>query len=194
MLITFILGKDCLRLKLSLIDIVLLAIALGIDCLVVSFSQGLIFNVQRVKYSLLLALIMGVFQGCMPIIGYVATDYLYNLIIPFSKWIVFAIFFVLGLKFILESFQQKKEDFQCIDIKCLLGLGVATSIDALVAGASIRLTATSLLFSGLIIGVASFVMSLMGFWSGKLFKNIPSKYLEIFGGLILIILAIKSLI
>ena len=83
---------------MSLIDIVLLAIALGIDCLVVSFSQGLIFNAQRVKYSLLLALIMGVFQGCMPIIGYVGTDYLYNLIVPFSKWIVFAIFLALGLE------------------------------------------------------------------------------------------------
>lgn len=179
---------------MSLIDIILLAIALGIDCLVVSFSQGLIFNVQRVKYSFILAIIMGVFQGCMPIIGYVGTDYLYNLVVPFSKWIVFVIFLVLGLKFILESFQDKKDDFQCIDIKCLLGLGVATSIDALVSGASIRLTSTSLFFSGVIIGLASFFMSLLGFWSGKLFKNIPSKYLEISGGLILILLAIKSLI
>ena len=93
----------------------------------------------------------------------------------------------------MESFQPKKDEFQCIDIKCLLGLGVATSIDALVSGASIRLTATSLLISGIIIGIASFVMSLAGFWSGKLFKNIPSKYLEIAGGVILIILAIKSL-
>ena len=178
---------------MSLIDIILLAIALGIDCLVVSFSQGLVFNVQRVKFSLILALIMGVFQGAMPIIGYVGTDYMYNVVVPFSKWIVFAIFLALGLKFIFESFQSKEEKIQCIDIKCLLGLGVATSIDALVAGASIRLTTTSLLLSGVIIGIASFVMSLMGFWSGKLFKNIPSKYLEITGGLILIGLAIKSL-
>lgn len=178
---------------MSLIDIILLAIALGIDCLVVSFSQGLIFNTQRVKNSLRLALVMGIFQGAMPIIGYVGTDYLYNLVVPFSKWIVFAIFFALGMKFILESFQVKKEEFQCIGLKCLLGLGVATSIDALVSGASIRLTSTSLLTSGIIIGIASFIMSLIGFWSGKLFKNIPSKYLEISGGLILILLAVKSL-
>ena len=177
---------------MSLIDIILLAIALGIDCLVVSFSQGLVFNVQRVKFSLVLALIMGIFQGCMPIIGYIGTDYMYNVVVPFSKWIVFIIFLALGLKFIFEAFQVKEEKMQCIDIKCLLGLGVATSIDALVSGASIRLTATSLLLSGIVIGIASFVMSLMGFWSGKLFKNIPSEYLEIAGGLILILLAVKS--
>ena len=193
MLDIFILGIDCLRWKLSLIDVILLAIALGIDCLVVSFSQGLVFNVQRVKFSIILALIMGIFQGSMPIIGYIGTDYMYNVVVPFSKWIVFAIFLILGLKFIIEAFQPKEEKIQCIDFKCLLGLGVATSIDALVSGASIRLTATSLLLSGIVIGIASFVMSLVGFWSGKLFKNIPSKYLEIAGGLILILLAIKSL-
>ena len=144
---------------MSLIDIILLAIALGIDCLVVSFSQGLIFNAQRVKYSLLLALIMGVFQGCMPIIGYVATDYLYNLIVPFSKWIVFAIFFALGMKFILESFQVKKEEFQCIGLKCLLGLGVATSIDALAVGVSFAFLRVKLLSAVLFIGCITFVIS-----------------------------------
>lgn len=178
---------------MSLIDIVLLAVALGIDCLVVSFSQGLIFTNNRLKNLLRLAFVMGVFQGLMPIIGYVGADYLYKIIVPFSKWMVFAIFLILGLKFIGESFKPKEEEVQCIELKCLLGLGLATSIDALVAGASIRLTETSLLISCLIIGVTSFFMSVVGFSSGKLFKNIHPKYLEIAGGLILVILAVKSL-
>lgn len=178
---------------MSLIDIILLAIALGIDCLVVSFSQGLIFNTQRLKNSIRLALVMGSFQGLMPIIGYVGTDYLYNIVVPFSKWIVFLIFLILGLKFIVESFQTKEDEIQCIDLKCLLGLGIATSIDALVSGATIRLTGTNLLITCLIIGIISFAMSVIGFYGGKLFKNIPSKHLEISGGLILILLAVKSL-
>lgn len=178
---------------MSLIDIVLLAVALGVDCLVVSFSQGLIFTNDRLKNLLRLAVVMGVFQGLMPIIGYVGTDYLYRIIIPFSKWLVFAIFLILGLKFIVESFRPKEEGVQCIELKCLLGFGLATSIDALVSGASIRLTETSLLVSCLIIGVTSFIMSIVGFSSSKLFKNIHPKYLEIVGGLILVILAVKSL-
>lgn len=136
---------------------------------------------------------MGLFQGAMPIIGYIGTNSLYKYVVPYSKWIVFGIFLILGLKFIVESFQPKEEEVQCIGLKCLLGLGLATSIDALVSGASIRLTQTSLLLSVLIIGVASFLMSVCGFWSGNFVKNIPSKYLEIGGGLILVALAIKSL-
>ncbi len=179
---------------MSLIDLILLAVALGIDCFIVSFSQGIIFKHNRTKNSLKLALIMGLFQGLMPVIGFVGTDYMYKLIVPFSKWIVFGIFFILGTKFIVEAFQPKEEEIQCIDLKCLLGLGLATSIDALVSGASIRLTNTSLLLSVITIGLASFLMSLSGFWTGNFVKNLPSKPLEITGGVILILLAVKSLL
>jgi putative Mn2+ efflux pump MntP len=180
---------------LSLIDIILLGIALGIDCFVVSFSQGLIFTTKRTKNSLNLAITMGLFQGLMPVIGYVGTNSLYKFLVPFSKWIVFGIFAILGLKFIFEAFEPKEEKkTQCIGLKCLLGLGLATSIDALVSGASIKLTGTPIMFSCIIIGFASFVMSILGFWSGNFVKNIPSKYLEIVGGLILTLLAIKALL
>lgn len=178
---------------MSLIDIILLAIALGIDCFVVSFSQGLIFNTNRLKNSLRLAVIMGLFQGLMPVIGYVGTNSLYNLIVPYSKWIVFGIFFILGAKFILEAFKQKEEEIQCIGLKCLVSLGVATSIDALVSGATLRLTGANLILSMSLIGLASFFISLAGFWSGNFIKNIPSKYLETAGGVILVLLAFKSL-
>lgn len=178
---------------MNFIDLILLGLALGMDCFVVSFSQGLIFKSEKVKNSFKLALTMGLFQGVMPVIGYIGTNSLYKYVVPYSKWIVFGIFLLLGLKFIVESFQPKEKEVQCIGLKCLLGLGLATSIDALVSGASIRLTQTSLLISVMIIGIASFLMSIGGFYSGNFIKNIPSKYLEITGGLILVALAIKSL-
>lgn len=178
---------------MNFIDLILLGLALGVDCFVVSFSQGLIFKSEKVKISFKLALTMGLFQGVMPVIGYIGTNSLYKYVVPYSKWIVFGIFLLLGLKFIVESFQPKEKEVQCIGLKCLLGLGLATSIDALVSGASIRLTQTSLLISVMIIGIASFLMSIGGFYSGNFIKNIPSKYLEITGGLILVALAIKSL-
>ena len=178
---------------MNFIDLILLGLALGVDCFVVSFSQGLIFKSEKVKNSFKLALTMGLFQGVMPVIGYIGTNSLYKYVVPYSKWIVFGIFLLLGLKFIVESFQPKEKEVQCIGLKCLLGLGLATSIDALVSGASIRLTQTSLLISVMIIGIASFLMSIGGFYSGNFIKNIPSKSLEITGGLILVALAFKSL-
>lgn len=179
---------------MNLIDMILLGLALGVDCLIASFSQGLIFKSDRIKNSLSLAVIMGLFQGGMPVIGYIGTNYIYAYITRFSKWIVFGIFLTLGIKFITEAFNKKRNQVQCIGLKCLLGLGFATSIDALVAGASIRLTGTNLFLSVLIVGLCSFLMSIAGFWSGNTMKNIPSKYLEISGGIILVLLALKALI
>ncbi len=180
---------------MNLVEIVFLAFALGIDCLVVSFSQGLIFTHNRTKNSMALALTMGLSQGLMPCIGYMGADVISKYVEPFSHLLVFAIFAILGLKFIFEAFNEKDEEgICCLDIKCLVGMGVATSIDALVAGASLNFSSAPLLVPALIIGMASFFMSLSGFWGGNILKKLPSKYLEIFGGLILIILAVKALL
>lgn len=178
---------------MSLFDIIFLAIALGIDCLVVSFSQGLIIKQNRIRNSLCLAVTMGLFQGLMPVIGYVSTTGLYKLLVPLSKWIVFGIFLILGIKFIIEAFEIQKEEIQCLGIRCLIGLGIATSIDALASGVSILLTHTNLLLACGIIGLVSFVMAMMGFYAGSHIKCIKSQYLAVLGGMILIVLAVKSL-
>lgn len=181
---------------MSLVELILLAIALGIDCLVVSFSQGLIFNTNRLKNSLALALTMGLFQGGMPFIGYIGANLISKYVSTFSSLIVFIIFTILGGKFIYEALQHKKEEetICCIGLKCLISMGIATSIDAMGAGVSLRFANADLLFSVFAIGLASFIMSLIGFWFGNCFKHLPSKYLEITGGIILIGLAIKAIL
>ena len=176
-------------------DIILLSIALGVDCFIVSFSQGLIFKSHRRKNSFKLALSMGLFQGMMPIIGYIAISKIYEYVIPFSKWVVFFIFGILGLHFILESFSKdEKPLIECIGFKCLISLSVATSIDALISGVSIKLTFSPLWFCCLIIGLGSFLMSGAGFWIGNFIKSIPRRYLQFCGGLILVLLALKSIL
>ena len=179
---------------MSLIDILLLAVALGIDCFVVSFSQGLIFKNERVKNSLSLALTMGFFQGFMPIIGYVAAGSVYSYLLPFNKIIVAIIFYILGIHFILESFSNRHEEqICCIGFKCLIGLGIATGIDALISGVTIKLTFSNLFLCMFLFGLMSIIMSECGFWIGNSVKNIPTKYLLLLGGGILVILGTKSL-
>ena len=179
---------------MNLIDVILLGIALGIDCLISSFAQGVIFEKNRLKNSLILALTMGLFQGVMPFIGYFGTGYIYNVLEPVSKFIVFGIFLLLGLKFIFDSFQAKEKPVCSIDIRCLFALGIATSIDALVSGAGLNLTYTPIVISAILIGLISFIMSVMGFWGGNLLRIFQPKYLEISGGLILLFLAFKTLL
>ena len=137
---------------------------------------------------------MGLFQGCMPIIGYLLAGTVTRYINGAAKWIVFGIFLILGLNFILEALKKEKDPpIYCIGLKCLLSLGLATSIDALGAGVSLRLSNSNLLQSALIIGLTSFILSLLGFWSGNRIKHLPANVLQLIGGVILVSLGIKAL-
>lgn len=181
---------------MSIIDILILAIALSIDACVVSFSNGLIFSQNRRVNSLMLAISVGFFQFLMPVIGYFLAQSVNQYVEPYDHWIVFAIFILLGAKFIHDAFGEKEEDkLQCyLCFKYILLVSIATSIDALGAGVSIAFTGTKILLPAIIIGVITFFNSLVGFWSGQMFKRFPTRNLEIFGGLILIVLAFKILL
>lgn len=181
---------------MNIIDITILAIALSIDACVVSFSNGLIFTQNKKVNSLMLAASVGFFQFFMPVIGYFAAQSVSKYVEPYDHWIVFGIFVLLGAKFIKDAFNEEKEEkincYMCF--KYIFLVSVATSIDALGAGVSIAFTKTQIWLPAIIIGIITFINSLLGFWGGHLFKKFPTKNLEITGGVILILLAFKILL
>ena len=178
---------------MSLTAIILLAIALSIDACVVSFTYGLVLTDNKFKNAFSLAVFTGIAQGIMPLIGFFATQSVYKYIEPISKFLVFAIFIYLGIKFIQEAFEHDKEIPLCLDLKCLLLVAAATSIDAFGAGINLMLTHTKILPSALLIACTTFIFVFFGYFSGCCMKKISTKFLETIGGLILILLAIQSL-
>lgn len=178
---------------MSYLEIFLLAIALSIDACVVSFSYGLTFTQNRFKNSLNLALFTGLFQGVMPIIGYFLTGFVKSYIEPYAGFIVFAIFTYLGIKFIKEAFDKEKEKQLCIDLKCLLLVGIATSIDAFSAGISLSLFGNKILKPAMLIAFVTFINSVLGFVLGGKLKHMPTRGLEISAGILLILLGVKNL-
>lgn len=178
---------------MSYLEIFLLAIALSIDACVVSFSYGLTFTQNRFKNSLNLALFTGLFQGVMPVIGYFLTGFVKSYIAPFAGFIVFAIFTYLGIKFIKEAFDKEKEKQLCIDLKCLLLVGIATSIDAFSAGISLSLFGNKILKPAMLIAFVTFINSVLGFVLGGKLKHMPTRGLEISAGILLILLGVKNL-
>ena len=178
---------------MSYFAIFLLAVALSIDACVVSFSYGVIFTRERLKNALMLASFTGFFQAFMPVIGYFLTGFVKSFIEPYAGFIVFAIFTYLGLKFIKEAFDKEKEKNLCLDLKCLLLLGIATSIDAFSAGITLSLSGNHILKPMLLIGVITFINAAFGFFVGGKLKHLPTRSLEVFAGLILIALGVKAL-
>lgn len=183
---------------MNIADIIFLAFALSIDASVVSFSQGLIFTENRLKNSLILAVFVGIFQAVMPLIGWLFANSVYKYIAFTGGIIAFAIFFTLGIKFIWDALHKAScevpQTVKKFTLSFLFIISVATSIDALGAGINIRLLGASIIVSSLIIGLVTFINSVVSFFTAQKLKCFPSKYMEILGGLILVFLAIKSLI
>ena len=179
---------------MSYISIILLAIALSIDACVVSFSYGITFTQKRLKNALSLAICTGLFQGIMPTIGYYLTGFVKSFIEPYAGLIVFLIFTYLGVKIIIEAFDKEREQRLCIDFKCLILVGIATSIDAFSAGITLSLFGNHILKPALLIAFVTFANSILGFALGGKLKHLPTKGLEIFAGLLLIALGVKALV
>ena len=175
-------------------EILILAFALSLDALIVSFSYGLTINKDRYKNSIILALSFGFFQFVMPIIGWYLSSFVYSILEIFSKWIVFTIFIVLAIKFVKGAVSKEEFKITCLTLKCLLFLAIATSIDALGAGVSLKFVKIEILKPSIIIGLITFIDSLVGFWVANIFKKISSKYIEITGALLLFYLAIMAII
>ena len=179
---------------MTYLTIILLAFALSVDACIVSFSYGLAFDKGGRKNALSLALCTGLFQGIMPAISYFLTGFIKEYVQPYSKFIILFIFLYLGIKFIIESFGNKTEKELCIDLKCLILIGIATSIDAFSAGISLSLTGCRIVKPSMLIAFVTFVNSYAGYIAGNKFKALPSRTLEIIAGLLLIFLGIRAAI
>ena len=179
---------------MTYLTIILLSIALSIDACIISFSYGLTFKENRLRNSLELASCTGIFQGIMPLIGYYLTGFVKSYIEPYANFITFGIFLYLGLKIIKETFNKEQEKKLCLGIKCLLLVGIATSIDAFSAGITLSLLGNHIAKPCILIAFITFINSLLGFYIGGKFRHLATKGLEIFAGILLISLGIKALL
>lgn len=180
---------------MSFFDIFLLALALSVDAVVVSFSYGLILKKNRFKSALLLALFTGIGQFIMPLIGWLGTSTVSEYIAHFDHWISFLVFVFLGLNIINEAVSKKNKEKldNTLSLKVAFMIGLATSIDACAAGVTLYFIKTPILTASAIIGLVCFANSIAAFNSCCCMRKIPTKYIEIFSGVVLIMLGFKVL-
>ena len=195
-----------------IIQILLLGIALSMDAFAVSITDGLIYQDINKKKALFIALVFGVMQGLMPLIGYWLVELVEVLVsgagaeagkvmATVVTWTAFGLLIFLGGKMIFEaikSLRETEEEKQpkLFSIKEVLLFGVATSIDALATGVALHSglsnNVTVFIHASIIICI-TFIISLIGVLLGKqivkLFKG-KTEITSIIGGCILILLAV----
>jgi putative Mn2+ efflux pump MntP len=184
---------------MSLLQIILIAVALSMDAMAVSIGTCTRRNPPSAKTMLLMAASFGVFQAGMPLLGYGLGRAGAGLVQFADHWIAFGLLAFVGGKLLWEGFQAHHDDEDSdvsgnISWRTLLLLSVATSIDAGAVGISLSLIASPILIPSLMIGVITFALSWLGGRFGKLLGEKMGKAAEILGGLVLIGIGVKILL
>jgi len=173
-----------------------IAVGLAMDALAVSISSGLTVRPPRFGFIFKIAFFFGLFQGIMPVIGWLAGLSFRSLISGVDHWIAFGLLGFIGGKMIFQGLSDgaatKERNF--LSLYVLFVLAVATSIDALAVGLSFSLLKTSINFPAIVIAVVTFIISALGVLVGSRFGHVLESKAEILGGMILIGIGIKIMI
>lgn len=170
----------------------LLGVGLAMDAFSVSLVNGLNEPKMSRKKMCGIACVFGVFQGVMPMAGWICIHSIVKYFKAFEKaipWIALALLLYIGIKMLIEGIKNKGQDIEKpgVGIAALLVQGIATSIDALSVGFTIASYDWLMAFiAASIIAVITFMISLVGINIGKLAGTKLSGIASIIGGIILI--------
>lgn len=181
---------------MSIITVLFIAVGLAMDAFAVSITSGLAIKNLKINHAFRIAIFFGLFQAIMPTIGWLAGLSLRDFISTIDHWIAFGLLSVIGFKMIFESAKMKsdEEKINPLNIRVLLILSVATSIDALAVGLSLSFLKISIVTPVIIIGAITFFLSFTGVFIGNRFGHFFENKIEFIGGLVLIGIGIKILI
>lgn len=179
---------------MKLFEIVLIAFGLAMDAFAVSVCKGISMKKIDYKKAIIIGLYFGIFQGLMPVIGYLFGINFQALISNIDHWIAFILLAIIGGKMISEAFGDDSDEINDdLSIKTMLILAIATSIDALAIGITFAFLNVNIITSSLIIGIITFILSVIGVKIGARFGDKFGKRAEIIGGIILILIGVKIL-
>ncbi len=179
---------------MGIFELFSIAIGLSMDAFAVSICKGLSMKKMSWKNALIVGLYFGGFQALMPLIGFALGTRFENLVSNVDHWVAFALLGLIGLHMIKESREACEECDPSFDYKTMLTLAIATSIDALVIGMTFAFLKVNIVPAISLIGIITFILSIIGVKIGNTFGNKYKSKAELVGGIVLILIGVKILL
>ena len=174
---------------MGLLELFILAVGLSMDAFAVSVCKGLSVKKMEPKHALICGAYFGGFQALMPTIGYLLGSQFESMITQIDHWIAFVLLGIIGINMIKESREDEDEELNAsFDVKTMLALAGATSIDAL------AFLHVNIVWAVTFIGCTTFILSAIGVKVGNVFGMKYKSKAEFVGGLILVLMGIKILL
>lgn len=195
---------------MTITELVLLGLALSMDAFAVTISNTFIYQGNSRARNILIPIAFGLFQGLMPRVGYVLGRLVSDVISQYAGIITFAILGFIGAKMIWDALHEEAEkdeesvqegssdnsvhSGQILTLPVLTLQAIATSIDALAVGVSFAALSVNVAFAAGIIALTTALTCGIALVVGKRFGNALGERATIIGGIVLILIGLKSLL
>lgn len=180
---------------MNILEIILIGIGLSMDAVAVSMTNGMVYKNMTKGKEISMPIFFGLFQGIMPLLGFYAGSLFTVFISRYSGITTLIILGLIGGKMIKDSFEHEdaRKDLK-LTYRVLLFQAFATSIDAFAVGVSFCATGANIQLAAPIIAITTLICSMLAILIGKQFGNMLGSKAQLFGGVILILIGIKSIL
>lgn len=180
---------------MTIFEIIIIAVGLAMDASAVCLSAAAAGFAKDGRAVFRLCFHFGLFQFLMPVIGWFLGVSFVSYFKAFDHWVAFFLLAFVGIRMIREGMDttsevQKNDPSRGMT---MVMLSVATSMDALAVGLSFAMLDVNIWYPSIIIGVITAGMSFAAIKIGTGLGVLFGKRMEIFGGIILVIIGSRIL-
>lgn len=184
----------------SIFEVFVLGLALSADAFSVTVSNGVAYPYERRSRMLLMPVLFGLFQGLMPVVGYVLGGLAATFIERYAGIITLVILGIIGGNMVREGVEALRHPGEeeavprasGLTLGLLLFQAVATAIDAFAVGVSLRAEAVNIFWAGSVICLTTAACCIVALAIGRRLGPLLGDRAEVVGGCVLIGIGLKA--
>lgn len=189
-----------------LLEIIVLGVALSADAFAVTISNTFVYAGESRSRLMLMPLMFGLFQGLMPVAGYLLGGLAAEVIETYAGVITLVILGLVGGNMIREGVcalrgageQDGPEEpgagpvARRLTLVTVLAQAIATAIDAFAVGVSLRAQAVSVVVAAPIIALTTFLCCVAVLALGRKLGEVLGDRAQVAGGIVLVLIGLKA--
>ena len=188
------------------LEIIVLGVALSADAFAVTISNTFVYASESRSRLMLMPLMFGLFQGLMPVAGYLLGGLAAEVIETYAGVITLVILGLVGGNMIREGVcarrgageQDGPEEpgagpvARRLTLVTVLAQAIATAIDAFAVGVSLRAQAVSVVVAAPIIALTTFLCCVAALALGRKLGEVLGDRAQVAGGIVLVLIGLKA--
>lgn len=189
-----------------LLEIIVLGVALSADAFAVTISNTFVYAGESRSRLMLMPLMFGLFQGLMPVAGYLLGGLAAEVIETYAGVITLVILGLVGGNMIREGVcalrgageQDGPEEpgagpvARRLTLVTVLAQAIATAIDAFAVGVSLRAQAVSVVVAAPVIALTTFLCCVAALALGRKLGEVLGDRAQVAGGIVLVLIGLKA--